>query len=83
MFKDMEAIGKLPPAHGINSVHLAQGEMTDDYSACFTPCPLQLAKNTIYPPPRGGGRVSERVTDTEAVIRQDRKMLKCRKRLLE
>lgn len=33
MFKDMEAIGKVPPAHGINSVHLVQGEMTADYSA--------------------------------------------------
>lgn len=33
VFKDAAAMGKLPPAHGIDAVHLAQWEMTADYSA--------------------------------------------------
>lgn len=47
---------------------------------CFTPCPPQLAKNTSYPSTGEGGRVTERVTDTDAVSRKDRKSLKCREK---
>lgn len=71
VFKDMEAMGKLPPAHGIDAVHLVQWEMKADHSAIppahlFYLTSSTTDNNTIYPSAREGGRVTEGVTDTEA-----------------
>ncbi len=45
----------------------------------FYPMSSAARKNTIHPSTREGGRVTERVTDTEAVSRKDGNSLKCRK----
>lgn len=78
MFKDMEAIGKLPPAHGINSVHLAQGEMTDDYSAIplsmFYPLSSTACKKHNLSTPEGrrqGIRESDRYRSSGQARQED------------
>lgn len=66
--KDMAAMGELPPAHGIDTVHLAQWEMTADYSAiplCTSVLPHVLRSSqkhnlSIYQRRREGNRESDR-----------------------
>lgn len=71
VFKDAAAMGKLPPTHGIDAVHLAQWEMTADYSAIPLSTyvlprvlhSLQKHDTAIHQGRRG---VTERVIDTDA-----------------